>query len=314
MPCTLDDDFTVAEDPFVYTPGVSYDMRLSVSANAVTCSVDVNGNGVYGDPGDVTLTYIDTAPLPPGLIGLSAWNLSNGIFDDVFASVTDGDVDKDGLPNVTESALGLSFFGADTDGDTLADVHESLMAQLPPDGDGDATKNALDKDSDADGISDQFEAGDQDLFTPPVDTDCDGIPDYMDDDSDGDGVPDGDDNCRTVANDQFDGDLDGVGQLCDLDDGNADMDADGLTDGLELAVGTDPLVPDTDGDGLLDGEEELLGTYMLSSDSDKDGLSDFDEVVIYFTNPLNSDTDGGGAKDFEEVDAGTDPLSNPLDD
>ena len=59
---------------------------------------------------------------------------------------------------------------------------------------------------------------------------------------------------------------------------------------------------------------ESITCTVQGIDTDGDTLSDFDEVVIYFTNPLNSDTDGGGAKDFEEVDAGTDPLSNPLDD
>jgi hypothetical protein len=313
-PCTGNDDYTVDEAPFSYTPSVTYGIQLSVSINAVTCLVDTDDNGIFSDPGDIALTYVDPDPLPPGLIGLSAWNLNNGIFDDVLATVTDGDVDKDGLPNITEAILGLSFLSADSDADTIADVHEVLMAQRPPNTDGDAQPNSLDKDSDGDGISDEAEAGDRDLFTSPVDNDCDGLPDYMDTDSDGDGFPDDIDNCRTIENDQLDGDSDGLGESCDSDDGNNDIDNDGLLDGLEVAGGTDLELPDTDGDGLLDGEEQLLGTNKLFSDSDADGLSDYNEVVVYFTNPLDNDTDGGGAKDGEEVDAGTDPVSDPLDD
>ena len=312
--CSLDDDYALDEDSFTYSAGLPYDMQLSVSGNSIACAVDVDGNGLYGDPIDVSLSAIDGAPLPAGLTGLSAWNLTGGVFDDVLVRVTDGDVDKDGLPNVTEANLGLLFLNPDTDADTIADVHETLMAAAPPDPDGDLEINALDKDSDGDGISDEAEAGDIDLFTAPFDTDCDGLPDYMDTDSDDDGVDDDSDNCRTIPNDQTDGDLDGLGFECDSNDGDPDVDGDGLNDGLEIAGGSDPLIPDTDGDGLLDGQEQAAGTNKLFSDSDVDGLSDYDEIFLHGTDPLDSDTDGGGAKDGEEVDAGTDPVSNPLDD
>jgi len=313
--CSGDDDYMVDSDPFTYSAGLSYDMQLSLAGNTVTCAVDVDGNGLYGDPGDVSISFIDGDELPTGLTGVAAWNLVNGVFDDIEVTVTDGDVDKDGLPNITESALAIDFLSPDDDADTIADVHETLMADNPPDGDLDLEINPLDKDSDADGISDEVEAGDVDLFTPPVDTDCDGLPDYMDNDSDNDGVDDDADNCRIVSNNgQADGDGDGLGYDCDTDDGNPDVDNDYLNDGLEIAGGSDPLNPDTDGDGLLDGEEQALGTNKLFSDSDVDGLSDFDEVMTHLTDPLNGDTDGGGAKDGEEVDAGTNPVDDPLDD
>ncbi len=319
--CGGDDDYALGEDPFAYSVGISYNMQLSVSSTAdnfdsvatVTCAVDVDGNGAYGDPGDVDITFIDPGELSTGLTGLSAWNLINGVFDDVFVTVTDGDVDFDGLPNVTEAALGMPYLSPDGDADTIADVHELPMPMFPPDPDSDTDINPRDIDSDADGISDTAEAGDVDLYTPPIDTDCDGVPDYMDTDSDDDGFDDDADNCRIVVNDQTDGDNDGLGDDCDPWPTEQDHDADGLFDGQELAGGTDPDNQDSDGDGLLDGEEQAAGTDKLFSDSDVDGLSDFDEINIYYTNPLNGDHDGGGAKDGEEVDAGTDPT-NPLDD
>ena len=60
----------------------------------------------------------------------------------------------------------------------------------PVDTNNDGVIDALDNDSDGDGIDDAIEAGDADLATPPVDTDGDGIPDYQDPDSDDDGTGD----------------------------------------------------------------------------------------------------------------------------
>ncbi len=313
MRCTNDDDYTIGEVPFSYSPGISYNMRLSILRSQVVCDVDVDGNGNYGDPGDVQIAYLDASPLPPGLTGVSAWNLTNGVFDDLLVTVADGDADYDGLPNDTEPALFLDALDPDSDRDTIADVHETPMAGSPPDPDSDGEINALDRDSDNDGLSDEVEAGDVDLYTPPVDTDCDGIPDYMDLDSDGDGFDDELDNCRLLPNDQTDADADDLGLACDPDDNNPDIDGDFLIDGLEVAGGSDPTVQDTDGDGLWDGDEYDEGTDRLFSDSDADGLSDGDEVNLWNTEPLDADTDGGCAKDGEEVDAGTDPLDGSDD-
>jgi len=84
-------------------------------------------------------------------------------------------------------------------------------------------------------------------------------------DSDGDGAPDDADNCVNVPNaSQWDVDQDGLGDLCDPDQGGgADLDGDGLTEDEELAIGTDPNNPDTDGDGASDGVEVQVGSDPL---------------------------------------------------
>lgn len=70
-------------------------------------------------------------------------------------------------------------------------------------------------------------------------------------DNDHDGVLNSRDNCPAAANaDQRDGDGDGVGDACDIDDDN-----DGLTDELETELGTDVQNPDTDGDKMNDKDD-----------------------------------------------------------
>lgn len=78
-------------------------------------------------------------------------------------------------------------------------------------------------------------------------------------DNDGDLVADYADNCPLVSNaNQLDNDMNGDGDLCDVDD-----DGDGLSDEIELAFGLDPLdkddaLSDLDGDGLTNLDEYLL--------------------------------------------------------
>src|SRR5690606_20095960 len=110
------------------------------------------------------------------------------------------DSDGDGLPDAFEINLGLNHEDRDSDGDGSRHTDEQLSLADPGNADGDDRINALDDDSDGDGIPDAVEAGDEDLDTPPVDTDENGVPDFLDADSDGDGVDDATDNCRVDEN------------------------------------------------------------------------------------------------------------------
>ena len=81
------------------------------------------------------------------------------------------------------------------------------------------------------------------------DTDGDGLANPCDPDDDNDGVPDGQDNCRLVANpNQRDTDGDGLGDSCDPDD-----DGDGVPDGHDnCPLDSNPGQRDSDHDGIGD--------------------------------------------------------------
>jgi hypothetical protein len=198
---------------------------------------------------------------------------------------------------------GEDIGGADTDadGDTISDRDEGAP-RLDTDGDG--TADYLDLDSDQDGISDGFEAGDQKLATAPIDTDGDGTPDFQDDDSDGDGISD----AQEVAG-GFDTDGDLIPDYLDVDSDNDD-----LPDIDEARRGLDPRNKDTDGDTIGDGHEGLIDSdddgvdNALDDDSDGDGYLDEDEAGdrLVDTPPIDSDLDG--VPDFLDLDSDGDGL------
>lgn len=231
---------------------------------------------------------------------LGATDGTTAISRDVVVEVTIIDDDADGVPDGLEAEIGLLSDSLDSDGDTISDLEELGELLAPRDTDEDELIDALDLDSDADGIPDADEAGDADLATPAVDTDDDGTPDYRDDDSDGDGVADGVDVCRLLENaDQADLDHDGLGDLCD-----DDIDGDGLSNALEDLLGLSPTNPDTDGDGIPDGVE--VGDPDDVKDTDKDGTID----------ALDDDSDNDGVPDSVEVgddDPGTEPVDTDKD-
>ncbi len=153
---------------------------------------------------------------------------------------TDVDTDGDGVNDTVEGLLGTDPKNKDSDGDGIDD-----RTELTPiggdttgkvDTDGDGKIDALDTDSDGDGLLDKDEG--------TADLDGDKKPDYRDPDDDGDGILTKDeigDTQRSGASDDVDGDgkknwydddADGDGAK-DGDEGRGDLDGDGRPNYLD---------------------------------------------------------------------------------
>jgi hypothetical protein len=203
------------------------------------------------------------------------WEVSNGL--DPKVNDASGDADGDGLTNLQEYLNGTDPQKSDTDGDGLSDGVEIGNPNAPLDSDGDGIIDALDEDSDNDGIFDKEEGA--------GDADGDGIANYLDTDSDGDGIPDSEE-WSTGSDDPLAG--------CTADDPicfNNDADGDGIFNYLD---------PDSDGDSLLDADEGTVNTDddnipdYLDTDSDNDGKPDSQEG--------DGDIDGDGTPDYQDHD------------
>ncbi len=147
-----------------------------------------------------------------------------------------------------------------------------------------------------------------------------------DKDSDGDGLFDQweDENGLDKNNPSdavLDGDNDGVNNLIenqfDTNPNHPDTDNDGYFDGEEIRNGNNPKGfgrIDTDGDGLLDWweEENQLDKNNpddAEDDFDQDGLTNKEEF-LYSANPRERDTDGDGVSDGQEVEKGLSPIED----
>ncbi len=247
--------------------------------------------------------------------------------DDDKDDVEDIDADNDGITNLNESG-GFDLFGdsnangvvdyADADFCAAAggDMNANGACKLW-DKDGDGIVNALDLDSDNDGIVDIYEAfnnpltfdptmtGQTDVVNPAtgmndlafsaqatiLDTDGDGTPDFLDTDSDDDGILDAVERRQdTYGAEDFDGDSED--NFRDLDSDN-----DGIADKYEGRT-------DTDGDG---------NENFVDMDSDNDGLPDAVEAAPMGEDGEPYNTVAGTAPDFINVDADNDGLYDALE-
>jgi hypothetical protein len=195
-------------------------------------------------------------------------------------SDSDGDFSLGGieLASAIASGTSVSFVGA-----KLGGASGDFFTLGVVDSDGDGVSDAVDLDTDNDGIPTSVEDNGRDPFG---DADGDGEPNVTDV-SDGGGGGDGSSTLYTDNNgdgiaDIYDTDLDGVPDYLDLDSDN-----DGITD-LEEADGDDVLT-DADGNGRLD----------VLTDADGDGYHD-----------LLDDEDGNQIDQPSEVESGT-PLTIP---
>ncbi len=207
------------------------------------------------------------------------------------------DADADGVPDGCDNCPAVSnATQTDTDGDGVGDTCDICAGSNDTiDTDADGVPDGCDVcagsddaiDTDSDGVPDGCDicAGSNDT----IDTDADGVPDGCDIcpgsddavDADSDGVPDGCDNCPAVSNaDQTDSDTDGIGDVCDDDDGDGSPSSDEL------------LVPDADGAGFGDGNG--------------DGTSDSSQPAVTSLRTIN------GGNQWATIENNTGCVQNPV--
>jgi len=214
--CLSDTDCTTAGKP-------TCDLTVKPHVCTATCSTDAQCGSTTS--GKVCLDSSKTCG--DGCRGTGG----NGCPTDYKCSSTDAtigtcapvDTDGDGLTDILEKSIGTDPTKVDTDGDGISDFVETNGGSKI-NTDGDSTIDALDLDSDDDGILDSVEG--------TADGDGDTVGNWRDLDSDGDGFPDKDEKA-------VDTDSDGTPDYLDLDSDN-----DCLVDKSETATGrTNASVP-----------------------------------------------------------------------
>ena len=115
----------------------------------------------------------------------------------------DEDFDQDGLSDFDEGCYGTDPYEVDSDGDTITDTLEILPIPDVAWEEQHRTSNALNADSNGDGLPDGVEWPAPFGEAPGWDPDGDGIPNTWDYDNDDDGVPDSEDLSPFATDDRF---------------------------------------------------------------------------------------------------------------
>ncbi|MFY9152781.1 MAG: gliding motility-associated C-terminal domain-containing protein [Prolixibacteraceae bacterium] len=202
-----------------------------------------------------------------------------------------------------------SFKYTIVDIDNNYSIPATVLIHVVADFDGDGIADAVDIDTDGDGILNIYE-GD-----PLTDTDSDGLPDYMDIDADGDGITDNVEaqtSADYVAPSNLDVNHNGLDDAYDelqfkKEIKPVDTDLDGIPDLIDFDSDND-LVPDyIEGhDADSNGKSDYLA---VGKDSDYDGLDDAYDIVLNECNALDNSTgsnaaiqdfDGDGAPDWRD--------------
>ncbi|WP_298310097.1 DUF4114 domain-containing protein [uncultured Aquimarina sp.] len=205
----------------------------------------------------------------------------------------DKDTDGDGIPDIVEGG-GIDPYG-DDDADGIFNYLDpdfgttcNSGVSLAFDSDRDGVPNALDLDSDNDGIYDIVEAG---------------LGSY---DTNGDGLFNMNDNGF------LDSDLDGIADIVDIDQtGVAFFPND--TDG-DLIY--DPYDVDADQDGIIDlieGQNSVNFVTLSGSDQDRDGIDDAFDPDQGGTPQGYQNTDGTDTPDFLDTDSNNDGILDTVD-
>ncbi len=266
-----DSDFDTVADSTETADG-SDPLDPCVPSNAVAAcnGDDVDGDGFFaGIPEtDPLFDPNDADPCIPSNASPTCDLDGDGIINQ-----QDEDDDADGVPDVDD--VDPYDPNSDSDNDGITDDVES--------GDNDVydpgfDTNPLDSDSDNDGILDGVEDADQDGIRDPEETDP------LDMNTDDDELNDGEEDANQNGM-QDDGESNPL-DICDPEAifPSCDFDGDGIINGID---------PDDDNDGVADGSD--IDPFNPDSDSDKDGLTDTDETggdgmydPATDSNPLNA--------------------------
>ena len=222
----------------------------------------------------------------------------------------EGDLDGDGISNLTEYIFGTdpAVYDDDQDGDGYIGADDQFptdpneWADADADGVGDNSdafpEDALESsDNDLDGIGNNADVFPEDALESS-DSDLDGIGDNADTDDDGDGVADNDDIFPLDATETMDTDSDGTGNNADTDD-----DGDGVADNDDIFPLDATETMDTDSDGTGDNAD---------TDDDGDGVADVDDAF-----PLDAaeraDTDSDGLGNNADADDDGDGVPDAAD-
>jgi gliding motility-associated-like protein len=254
----------------------------------------------------------------PSVGTLTTTNPSNGT-----VAIDDNGTANDPSDDSVTYTPNTGFVGADTFTYTIcANVGNCSTANVTV-----VVTDAIDLDTDNDGIVDSFEDlnldGDGDPSTEPTDSDNDGIADYLDIDSDDDGIPD---NVEAQATADY---IAPTGQ---------DLNANGLDDAYEANGNLGIFPVDTDGDLLPDyldedsdndnvhdnieghdaNQDGIADVILIGSDKDLDGLDDAFEGITQIDFDVNDEindpyndlpnTDGDDESDYRDIDDDNDGI------
>ncbi|WP_436516632.1 T9SS type A sorting domain-containing protein [Ekhidna sp. To15] len=272
-----------------------------LDADVATCSI-VNGNG---------MTATETG-------GVTNATNAQGVADDAYATVGNGDVLTVQLDDVVPNGLTITLRMARNEGgganstlrveqsnDDVSYVNAidyNFSSNVLADYDYTLTADAeyirftrIARGNRVDAVTYSF----QDCID--TDSDGDGIADRLDRDSDGDGIP----NAYEANDGILPANMDETGQYPAAYAAANDTDGDGIVNDLDADDGGTPLANnDFDGDGLIDA---------LDADSDADGIPDAIESIGTDTNANGipdsyTDTDADGNLDYRDGDSDNDGI------
>jgi len=181
------------------------------------------------------------------------------------------------LARLTVRAVGAGVTPAALGGEPELWV-DGLQRVIPKSASGQiAVDRSCEPDSDSDGWPDSIDNCPQVPNIEQYDTDLDGLGNACDDDDDGDTVRDSADNCPLVPNaDQADSDGDGLGDACDTDNDN---------DGVRDTADNCPLIYNP---GQENHDDDSYGD-ACDNDDDNDGLADSEELACG-SDPFEADS------------------------